>query len=760
MRMRVQPPWPLADKHYPSLSPDGLHTSVFSCFCPILFPCLQIPASHQLLFGPLLLLMTIAVMPTVRASLYPPPPASTHDAPSGALQDALTPDATPLTYQPQHHKRLVSLLQRMLQGPAIWTAVLSFLAMVVLPYAIARAWERAALLPRYRAYVTAVTEAAAAGGTSRSGCRTQQADGGGEVEVQDGKDAVRNDMQPAGGAQRSRVASTGSGGSLLGEEAGPWTATPSAAAERADFDGAGCSSSTSHAHSITSPLDRGTSILSVLSTVTHFTHHHSEQQQEQLQQALLREPEDRQQARQADGDVTSPRQRDTTTPPPHILRPRRISLDIDLLMPAALRPRASRLSTVSVDSSRQHQSSSGSASGSGNVNTNCTIRSGSRSGPCSPLYGNLSPYKTKVLSVKVPLRHELGSGAARHSSFPAASARVADAANAAIARHNAAAAAAAAVASSATGTPVAAAGQVPDVAASSLEATLPHVVPRSCVCVEGCVHLLLLVQEHAGGGYGATGLGVDELQQHAGMNNDGVGGAVVQHTTIGLGSSWNMNVAEEEGGLEVGSDAAVEAVVQHVTNTCGSIWGGGAGDGEDGTETEVGGAVEAAVLGMLSQGTVDSSAGGGGGCSGGSSLGSGGAAGLAAVWPPAVSVDEGAGGMSGHAAEEAGKGAAPAGSKKRREADARPVEVVVACGVSLLRGLEAMRCVVAGQVGRGGAADPQDQQGRVYVDCVLPVVGGQGQQQQQQRQRQQQGGDHPMATEAGGEAAERVARLR
>ncbi len=67
----------------------------------------------------MLWLMAVAVMPAVRASLY--------------------------LYQPQHYRRPMSVLQQLLQGPAIWTAVLSFVAMVVVPYVIARAWERAAL---------------------------------------------------------------------------------------------------------------------------------------------------------------------------------------------------------------------------------------------------------------------------------------------------------------------------------------------------------------------------------------------------------------------------------------------------------------------------------------------------------------------------------------------------------------------------------------------------------------------------------------
>ncbi len=395
---------------------------------------------------------------------------------------------------------------------------------------------------------------------------------------------------------------------------------------------------------------------------------------QQQQQLLLHEPVDRQQARQADGDaLTSPRQRDTSTPPPHILRPRRISLDIDLLMPAALPSRASCLSTVSVDSSRHHLSSRASAGGSGNISS--AISSGSRSSPCSPLYGNLLPHKTKALSVKVPLGRDLASAAARHSNFQAASSLVAAAAIAAIARQNAAAAAAAAAAAgtlyATTAASVGAAGQVPDVAASSLEGPLPRVVPLSCVCVKGCVHLLMLLHEHAGGGHRAAELGVEQLQQHEGMDNDGAGGVVVRHTTIGLGSSWDMSDAGDESGLEV----------------------------------NLGAAVEAAVLGMLSMGAGGSSADGGGG---GRSLGSGGAAGLAAVWPPAVAVDEGTGGVSVHAADEAGSGAEPAGPEEAGQANAGSVEVVVACGVPLLRGLEAVRCVVAGQEGRSGAADPED----------------------------------------------------
>ncbi len=732
---------------------------------PILYPCKQVPASHQLLFGLLLWLMTMAVMPAVRTSLYPEPAASVHD-----VQGDTPSTTTRFTHQPQHYKGRVSLLQQLLQGPALWTAVLSFIVMVVLPYVIARAWERATLWPRYRAYVTAVTEAAVAGGTNRGGCRTQQADGGGAEELQDRKDAMRSNSQPAGGAQRSRAASRGSGGSPRGEEAGPSTATPAAGA---DADGAGCRNGNS-AHSAADPLEGGTSTRSAPKTAglpsalsvgdgggtrgvsrsvagaaaatadtasaapcansptkaTYATsnpmHQGSEQQEQQQQRQQQHDPERREQSRQADGgSVSSPHHPDTSAPLLHSLHPRHPWLDIGLLMPAA----ASH-NTASLDSSRLRLNVGGSASGSGIVNTSIAVHSGSRSSPCSPLYGNLSPYRTKALSVKVPLRRELGSGASQHDSFPAASARVVNAVNAAIARHNAAAAAAAAVASSATGALVGAVGQAPDAAASSLEGTLPRVVPLSCVCVEGCVHLLLLVQEHAGGGYGAAELDVDQLQQHAGMDIDGAGGAVMQHATIGFGSSWGANGAGEERGLEVDMDAAVEA----------------------------------AVLGMLNQGTADRAADGIGGSGG---LGCGGAAGLAAVWPPAVAADDRSNGRAPVDVTEAGSAAAPAGPEEGRDAADSGAEVVVACGSSLLRGLEAVRCVVAGQgagvgaaaelqLGSGGGVEPFGQgpeRGRVYLDCIVPVAVEAEQQQQQLLLPQGEG-------EAAAAAAERVTHLR
>ncbi len=692
----------------------------------------------------------MAVMPAVRASLYPPPPASTHDAPSNTLQDG--PETTLLTDQLQHHMRFVSLLQQLLQGPALWIAVLSFFVTAVLPYAIARAWERAALRPRYTAYVTAVAEAAGpGGGNNRSGCRTQQADGGGEAEVRVGKDAVGSDSQPAGGAQRSRVASKSSGDSPpAARGAGPSAATPFAAAAEADAETASCSSGNS-AHSAAGPLDGGTSALSVPTSSslpsawsvgdgggtgrgsssvagaaaatadtagtahspTKATYATSTPTYQDIEHQQHHDPERREQAghQLADGGSgTSPHHPTTSTSLLHSLHPRRPWLDIGLLMSAA----ASHKPAL-VDSSRQRLSSSGSASGSGNINASSMVCGDSRSSPCSPLYGDLSPYRMKVLSVKVPLRNELGSGASEHSSFPAASARVVEAANAVIARHNAAAAAAAAVAagaSGATGALAGAVGQVPDAAASSLEGTLPRVVPLSCVCVEGCVHLLLLVREYAGGGYGVAELDADQLQQHVGVDNDGVDGAVVRHTTIGFGGSWNADGAEEEGGLEI----------------------------------------EAAVLGMLNQGAGNSNADGDGG---GGGLGSGGAAALAAVWPPAVAVDDRSiGGAPGHVTE-AGYAAAPAGPEERRDAADSGVEVVVACGASLLRGLEALRCVVAGQGsggGNGAATGEATAQGRVYADCVLPVASP------AEEHGQQQG---PVgATGAGGVAEERVARFR
>ncbi len=697
--------------------------SVHVLALPIRFPCVQVPISYQQLFGPLLWLMLNVVMPAVQASLHPPPPASAADFPGGALEEASPPGTTTSTHQTQQSGRLTSLLQQVMLGPAMRTAVLSFLVIAVLPYVIARAWERAVLRPRYSSYVAAAA-AAATGKTNRDGCRTHQAGGGGEAKTMD-------DKHPAGcGAQRTQAADNCSGGSPLGQQAGPSTVTPPAAA-----DADGCSSG-GNAPSAAGPLDGGGSFLSAPATASiasgapggeGSTRRGSSSNSSSLvglapsiadsqtvstkppasiapttgsspTRPLLGEQQQapehsRQPAWKADTDAsTLPRHQDSSTPPPHNLRPRRLSIDVDLLMPTALRSRASYLGTVAVGSSSRHVSSTGSG------------------GSCSTLYGHLSPHQTQVLSVKVPLRHELGSGASRHSSFPAASARVVNAANAAVARHNAAAAAAAAAAAVGATSGAAGAGHPPGVAGSSLEGTLPRVVPLSCVCVEGCVHLLLLVQQHGGVGHRAAAADEDRVQQHAGMGSDTAGGAVVRHTTIGLGSSWGASGAEEEGGLEVDLDAAVQA----------------------------------AVLNMLGRSEADGSA---GGCGGGL-LGSGGATGLAAVWPSAVALWEDGGGGSAAGAAEGEGGAAEAG------AAGDSVEVVVACSASLLRGLEAVRCVVTGQRRGGGAAtegtEQEQGQGRVYVDCAVPVA--------VERQRQLQGPVEP--SDAGGIEEERVVKMR
>ncbi len=307
------------------------------------------------------------------------------------------------------------------------------------------------------------------------------------------------------------------------------------------------------------------------------------------------------------------------------------------------------------------------------------------------LYASLA--SSNLLSVKIPLPHSAVPGSpAGDSTFQAASSQVVAAASVAIRRHNAAAAAAVAVAaSSSAGAWGAGAGGGPDVAASCLGATPPRVVPVSCVCVRGCVHLLLVVHGVAGG-------------------------------------------PGQEGGRLLARHASVELLV---------------GEEEEGGGAQLASAVDSAVSDMLSQ--LGGGAGAGG--EGGSGI-MGGSGGHAAVWPPAVPMWEGrraAAAVSGGGEEEAADGG---------------VDVVAACGVSLLRGLGAVRCVVTGhgagvgataevQLGSGGGVEPFGQgpeRGRVYLDCIVPAA-VEVEQQQQPLLPQGEG-------EAAAEVAERVKYLR
>ncbi len=124
----------------------GAVTGKSSCYR---FGSSQVPSSHQLLFGPLLWLGAMALMPGMDRALPPILPLSFCQRqrwgnPEQQLQQC--------HLQQQHH----------LVGMGLWDAALSFLVIVVLPYVVVRAWEVAALRPKYEADLEAAAAAAAA----------------------------------------------------------------------------------------------------------------------------------------------------------------------------------------------------------------------------------------------------------------------------------------------------------------------------------------------------------------------------------------------------------------------------------------------------------------------------------------------------------------------------------------------------------------------------------------------------------------------
>ncbi len=183
---------------------------------------------------------------------------------------------------------------------------------------------------------------------------------------------------------------------------------------------------------------------------------------------------------------------------------------------------------------------------------------------------------------------------------------------------------------------------------------------------------------------------------------------------------------------------------------------GGAGTS---SEAAFAAAADAAVSTMLTEASSFSEIGAGGGLQGFGST-NGCSAGAAVVWPPAVPLWEGG---SGGAAETAAAGERE-GGRAEAQAACDPVEVFMTCEASLLRGLEAVRCVVAGQ-GDGAAVaegmeqdeepEPEQEQERVYVDSVVQVVPA-------AVERQQQGQQDAASTEAAATAlgAAHVAHLR
>ncbi len=281
---------------------------------------------------------------------------------------------------------------------------------------------------------------------------------------------------------------------------------------------------------------------------------------------------------------------------------------------------------------------------------------GSSSMSPSPLYSSLAT--SHLMSVKFPLT----GGGLSGSTFQAASSRVLAAARAALRHRNGSAAAAAAASQSAGG--LGGAYGSPGVAASGLASPPPpRLVPLSCVCVEGCAHLLMLVHE-PGACAGMEAAGADEQQLGPGQ------GLLLRHTVVDVpAEGWG-----EGGEAEVAS--AVDSAMSEMLRCSEAADGSGEGAGSDGC--------------MVS-------------------------CGQAAVWPPAVPLvnDDGV------------EAAAAAVSDGGMEDAADSGVVVVACGASLLRGLlEAVQCVVAGpgDCGGGGAAAEEEEQDHVFVDSVVPVV--------------------------------------
>ncbi len=648
--------------------PDAVEPSPTLRFCVYLLS-LQVPSSRQLLFGHLLWAMTMAVAPAARAALLPAPLApspSPSDLPRAGPTDASSPPLPTLlqTNQPQHLQHTTPVLLQLFAGPGLCIAVLSYFVMVVLPYMMARAWERTDLRPRYAAYLASAARGAVLG--------------------QDGSEVRAPGSSGSGGV--------GSGGNGAGSEPGkPYNGGSL-------LDAAGSSSSGSGAmlaEEVKGNRPDGGRALSPPPAASAKWHRTPYPHQPHLPPppapeslVLLSSPsrtEDTGKAPTGNGPCRT------------ALRPANPVLDLSLLLPAdppRPRPAAAVTHTNSTGSMSTTSSSNNRVSRNGGSSSAMGITGSTRPRQRRPLYGGQPGYEAQLLSVEVPRRRSApgsaaaSGGAAVHgSSFRAASAQVLAAAEAVLSKYDAGGRTA---------------GQSPAVATSSLDGTQPRVVPLTCVCVEGCVHLLLVVRAPVG-----RGPGDEERWESEGRGVGGMAGAV-RHRSLDM----QHGDAQEEG---------------YMTEM-----------------TEMVAAVEQALGDMLA-GLGEVAAGGGGGDGGGGALAidETSAGGLAAVWPPAVPLVEGGVAAARGAAGE------PAGPEEEGSSMEEAVEVVVACGASLLRGLGAVRCVAVGHGGGGGgaaAAGVQElgQHGMqtqgcpphcVYLDCVVPVApaAGHGEEEEEQR---------------------------